>query len=110
MNTSTASTTRAAVTQHWAGKAPSLSKGKWLKRALGAALKRDRSTCRPQKIGDFAVARLSRLPGTSVARTNGRRDVACDQYVVLKAHGAFEVPQTCRESKTHPQPSWIRRT
>ena len=30
-------------TQHWAGKAPSLSKGKWLKRALGAALKRDRS-------------------------------------------------------------------
>ena len=44
MNTSTASTTRAAVTQHWAGKAPSLSKGKWLKRALGAALKRDRST------------------------------------------------------------------
>ena len=69
-----------------------------LKRALGAALKRDRSTCRPQKIGDSAVARLSRLPGTSVARTNGRRDVACDQYVVLKAHGAFEVPQTCRES------------
>ena len=110
MNTSTASTTRAAVTQHWAGKAPSLSKGKWLKRALGAALKRDRSTCRPQKIGDSAVARLSRLPGTSVARTNGRRDVACDQYVVLKAHGAFEVPQTCRESETHPQPSWIRRT
>ena len=35
--------TRAAVTPHWAGKASSLSKGKWLKRALGAALKRDRS-------------------------------------------------------------------
>ena len=44
MNTSTASTTRDADTQHWAGKAPSLSKGKWLKRALGAALKRDRSS------------------------------------------------------------------
>ena len=44
MNTSTASTTHAAVTQHWTGKAPSLPKGKWLKRALGAALKRDRST------------------------------------------------------------------
>ncbi len=43
LNTSTASTTRAADTQHWAGKAPSLSNGKWLKRALGAALKRDRS-------------------------------------------------------------------
>jgi len=43
LNTSTGSTTRAADTQHWAGKAPSLSKGKWLKRALGAALKRDSS-------------------------------------------------------------------
>ena len=43
-----------------------------------------------------------RLIGTSVARTNGRRDVACDQYVVLKAHGAFEVPQTCREPEAHP--------
>ena len=41
-NTSTASTIRAEGTQLWAGKAPSLSKGKWLKRALGAALKRDR--------------------------------------------------------------------
>ncbi|MDG1457078.1 MAG: hypothetical protein P8Q92_04080, partial [Pseudoprimorskyibacter sp.] len=37
------STIRADATQHWAGKAPSLSKGKWLKRALGAARNRDRS-------------------------------------------------------------------
>ena len=43
LNTSTAFTTRAVGIQHWAGKAPSLSKGKWLKRAFGAALKRDRS-------------------------------------------------------------------
>jgi len=39
-----ASTIRAGDTQHWDGKAPSLSNEKWLKRALGAALKRDRST------------------------------------------------------------------
>lgn len=38
-----ASTIHDAVTQHWAGKAPSLSNGRWLKRALGAARKRDRS-------------------------------------------------------------------
>jgi uncharacterized membrane protein len=42
-NTSTASTIRAAVTQHWAGKALSRLNGKWLKQALGAARKRDRS-------------------------------------------------------------------
>ncbi|PYG29258.1 mobilization protein MobC, partial [Pelagimonas varians] len=33
--------------QHWVGKAPSLSNARWLKRALGAALKRDRSNARP---------------------------------------------------------------
>ncbi|MBB3996169.1 hypothetical protein GGR95_003842, partial [Sulfitobacter undariae] len=32
------------ATQHWAGKALSPSNERWLKRALGAALKRDRST------------------------------------------------------------------
>ncbi|MEO0467473.1 MAG: hypothetical protein AAF216_13100, partial [Pseudomonadota bacterium] len=42
-NTSMASIIRVAATQHRVGKAPSLSKGKWLKRALGAARKRDRS-------------------------------------------------------------------
>ena len=42
-----ASTIRVAATQHWAGKAPSLSKGKWLKRALGAAQNRDRSSHYP---------------------------------------------------------------
>ena len=42
-NTSTASTIRVAATQHWAGKAPSLLNGKWPKRALGSAQKRDRS-------------------------------------------------------------------
>ncbi|MBB3995915.1 putative membrane protein, partial [Sulfitobacter undariae] len=31
------------ATQHWAGKALSPSNERWLKRALGAALKRDRS-------------------------------------------------------------------
>ena len=36
--------TRDADTQYWAGKAPSLSNGKWPKRALGAALKRERSS------------------------------------------------------------------
>ncbi len=39
-----ASTIRGDGTQHWGGKALSLSKGKWLKRALGAAQKRDRSS------------------------------------------------------------------
>src|SRR6056297_44957 len=39
-----ASTIHVDGTQHWAGKAPSLSNGKWLKRALGAAPNRDRST------------------------------------------------------------------
>jgi hypothetical protein len=38
------STIRDDSTQHWAGKAPPLLNGKWLKRALGAARKRDRST------------------------------------------------------------------
>jgi hypothetical protein len=38
-----ASIIRDAVTQHWVGKAPSLSNARWLKRALGAARKRDRS-------------------------------------------------------------------
>ena len=36
-NTSMASTIRDAATQHWAGKALSLSNGRWLKRVLGAA-------------------------------------------------------------------------
>ncbi|MCK0122530.1 hypothetical protein MWU61_18395, partial [Loktanella sp. F6476L] len=49
---SMASTIRAADTQHWAGKAPSLSNGKRHKRALGAARKRDRSI--PDK--DAAIA------------------------------------------------------
>ena len=44
LNTSTASTTRDADTQHLAGKARSFSNERWLKRALGAALKRDRSS------------------------------------------------------------------
>ncbi|MBO9440404.1 MULTISPECIES: hypothetical protein, partial [unclassified Sulfitobacter] len=42
-NTSTASTIREGGTQHWVGKSRSLSKGKWPKRARGAAQKRDRS-------------------------------------------------------------------
>ncbi len=42
-NTTMASTIRGGDTQHWVGKAPSLSNRKWPKRALGAARKRDRS-------------------------------------------------------------------
>jgi len=38
------STIREGGTQHWAGKALSLSNERWLKRARGAALKRDRSS------------------------------------------------------------------
>ncbi len=41
LKSDTASTT--SVTQHWVKKAPSLSNERWLKRALGAAQKRDRS-------------------------------------------------------------------
>ena len=37
------SITRDAAIQRWDGKAPSLSNGRWLKRALGAARNRDRS-------------------------------------------------------------------
>ena len=44
LNTSTASTIHVAATQHWAGKARSLLNEGWLKRVLGAALKRDRSS------------------------------------------------------------------
>ncbi len=40
-----ASTIHAAATQHWVGKARSLSNARWPKRALGAAQKRDRSSC-----------------------------------------------------------------
>jgi|GEM_PF-5956334 len=47
-NTSTASTIHAAVTQHWVGKAQSLSNARWLKRALRAALKRDGFISSPQ--------------------------------------------------------------
>ncbi|MFT5786246.1 MAG: hypothetical protein ACI9KK_001601, partial [Ascidiaceihabitans sp.] len=42
--TSTASTIRDDAIQHWVGKVPSLSNERWLKRALGAARKRDRSS------------------------------------------------------------------
>jgi hypothetical protein len=50
-NTSTASTIHNVDTQHRAGKAPSLSKEKWLKRALGAAQKRDRSKAALEEAG-----------------------------------------------------------
>jgi hypothetical protein len=49
LNTSTASTIHVTATQHWAGKAPSLSNARWLKRALGAALKRERSISKGHK-------------------------------------------------------------
>ena len=41
------STIRAADTQHWVGKAQSPSNVRWLKRALGAERKRDRSNLVP---------------------------------------------------------------
>ena len=43
LSTSMGFTIRDAATQHWAGKARSLLNEGWLKRALGAALNRDRS-------------------------------------------------------------------
>ena len=58
----TASTIHVAATQHWDGKAPSLSNPRWLKRALGAAQKQDRSISRqalqkrdmpPPSLGEF---------------------------------------------------------
>ncbi|MDF3424213.1 MULTISPECIES: hypothetical protein, partial [unclassified Sulfitobacter] len=77
---STASTIRADGIQHWVGKAPSPSNGKWPKRALGAAQKRDRSkwSCyvqlksTAQKKGRTVKAKLStfepfaKLPGPSL--------------------------------------------
>jgi len=45
-----ASTIHAADTQHWAGKALSPSNERWLKRAIGAALKRDRSSLPKEQI------------------------------------------------------------
>ena len=53
-----ASTIRVAVTQHWAGKTPAHSIGKWLERALGAARNRDRSSpvlSVPSDFGDNGV-------------------------------------------------------
>ena len=47
LNTSTGFTIRDAATQHRAGKARSFLNEGWLKRALGAALKRDKSTWGP---------------------------------------------------------------
>jgi 3'-phosphoadenosine 5'-phosphosulfate (PAPS) 3'-phosphatase len=55
LNTSTASIIRAAATQHWAGKARSLLNEGWLKRALGAARKRDRST---QTLADLRLTAI----------------------------------------------------
>ena len=69
MNTPTAFTTRAAVTQHWAGKAPSLSKGKWLKRALGAAQKRYRSKLYDTK-PRIAVDMTTLLAGNAFAEVH----------------------------------------
>ena len=48
-----ASTIRVEGTQHWGGKARSPSNGRWLKRATGAARKRDRSIACLEKAGHF---------------------------------------------------------
>jgi|TARA_B110000238_G_C15957336_1_gene365850 hypothetical protein len=69
-----------AATQHWVGKAPSLSNGKWLKRALGAAQKRDRSIVADG--GGVAEDGLDDL-GFEVGRKGGFLDLLdlarCDQ-------------------------------
>ena len=57
------STIREGGTQHWAGKALSLSNERWLKRARGAALKRDRSR-NPLKIKERSEAPVSRYPAS----------------------------------------------
>jgi hypothetical protein len=49
------STIREGGTQHWAGKALSLSNERWLKRARGAALKRDSSKAYASKANSAAT-------------------------------------------------------
>lgn len=57
MNTSTASTIRDDATQHWVGEVRSLLNERWLKRALGAARKRDRSNLNLERRADLEQAR-----------------------------------------------------
>ena len=47
------STIHDAAIQHWAGKAPSHSNERWLKRALGAGQKRDWSSTSTNAMLDF---------------------------------------------------------
>jgi len=62
------STIREGGTQHWAGKALSLSNERWLKRARGAALKRDRSNLHITSVDPQVISDLI----TSLARTDSR--------------------------------------
>jgi len=57
------STIHDAATQHWAGKALSLSNERWLKRALGAALNRDRSNVPDKQILEIRRAQRERMRG-----------------------------------------------
>jgi hypothetical protein len=59
------------ATRHWGGKVWSLSNVRWLKRALGAALKRDRSTLKGNKNGSYKAS--MKLGAIQTARFVGNR-------------------------------------
>ena len=80
-----ASTIRDAGTQHWVGKALSRSNGRWLKRALGAARKRDRSIYRVTPDGATAM----------IGRTLSEEGAAA-----LRARFLVSNPQTPQEMLT----------
>ncbi|MBG6146085.1 transposase InsO family protein [Labrenzia sp. EL_142] len=87
-NTSTASTIHAAGTQHWAGKVPSLSNERSLKRAPGAARKRDKS--------------IRTKPYTP--KTNGK----AERFIkTLQEEWAYSVPCQSSENRTDALHRWL---
>ena len=88
------SITHDAVIQHWIGKAQSLSKGKWLKRAPAAARKRDRSTL-----------------GFSISFSSSTIGYLASSYETLSRHGAqrpVEYTSACA-SLLYPRAFFVRR-
>ena len=61
--------------QHWAGKARSLSNERWLKRALGAALKRDRS---------------KRDDGSERVKVHLQRELNADEAILPEVNNVLE--------------------
>ncbi|MGR3360538.1 MAG: IS110 family transposase [Paracoccus sp. (in: a-proteobacteria)] len=114
-----ASTIRVAATQHWAGKAPSHSKEKWLKRALGAARNRDRSnldiTCKgplvlltryvtPAEIRQAGkrriMAHLARTPHVQSAEALADHALAAARAQTLAVPGEAPMAELVRELAT----------